>query len=102
MKVFFYDHSALKRTGAKWQWEFPGSIQGSSTEENPIIDYEAAKPGKYSVKLTVTDGKGIFRYVPQQQSGFHLQGDVRSIVAAGNQLFFGINGSAVKAYKIQE
>ncbi|MGV3764552.1 MAG: hypothetical protein ACO1NW_00415 [Chitinophagaceae bacterium] len=58
MKVFFYDHSALKRTGAKWQWEFPGSIQGSSTEENPIIDYEAAKPGKYSVKLTVTDGKG--------------------------------------------
>jgi hypothetical protein len=57
-KIFFYDHSAIKRIGAKWHWEFPGSIQGESTDENPIIDYEAAKPGKYAVRLTITDGKG--------------------------------------------
>ncbi|ULQ55477.1 hypothetical protein KJS94_12570 [Flavihumibacter rivuli] len=57
-KVFFYDHSAIRREGAKWYWEFPGSIQGSSTEENPIIDYETAKPGKYDVRLTITDSKG--------------------------------------------
>ena len=58
MKIFFYDHSAIKGAGAKYFWECPGSIQGTSTEENPIIDYEAAKPGKYSVRLTITDSKG--------------------------------------------
>ncbi len=57
-KIFFYDHSAIKREGAKWNWQFPGSIQETSTEENPVIDYEVAKPGKYSVQLTITDGKG--------------------------------------------
>lgn len=57
-KIFFYDHSAIKREGAKWYWEFSGSIQGSSTQENPIIDYETAKPGKYSVRLSITDSKG--------------------------------------------
>jgi hypothetical protein len=57
-KIFFYDHSAIKRAGARWQWEFPGSVQGSSKDENPIIDYETAKPGKYDVRLTITDAKG--------------------------------------------
>lgn len=58
MKIFFYDHSAIKGKGAKWFWQCPGSVQGTSTRENPIMDYETAKPGKYSVRLTVTDSKG--------------------------------------------
>jgi PKD repeat protein len=57
-KVFFYDHSAIMGKGARWYWEFPGSVQGTSTDENPIIDYETAIPGKYSVRLTITDRKG--------------------------------------------
>ena len=57
-KVFFYDHSAIMGKGASWYWEFPGSVQGTSTDENPIIDYETAIPGKYSVRLTITDRKG--------------------------------------------
>jgi photosystem II stability/assembly factor-like uncharacterized protein len=58
IKVFFYDHSAVKGKGTKWFWECPGSVAGTSTDENPIMDYETAKPGKYSVRLTVTDSKG--------------------------------------------
>jgi hypothetical protein len=51
--------------------------------------------------LLLNDGKGAFRSVSQQQSGFRVSGDVRSIVSAGTQLLFGINGSAIKAYKLQ-
>lgn len=49
--------------------------------------------------LLHNDGKGNFSYVNQQQSGFHLWGDVRSVVEINNTLLFGINQSDVKAYK---
>jgi hypothetical protein len=52
----------------------------------------------YGVLLT-GDGAGSFTYVPQWQSGFRLQGDVRSMLFINNQLLFGINGAPVKAYK---
>ncbi len=58
MKIFFYDNSVIKGVGAKFCWEFPGAIPATSNEENPIINYVACKPGKYSVSLTVTDTKG--------------------------------------------
>jgi len=45
------------------------------------------------------DGKGHFIYVPQLKSGFHLWGDVRSVLEVNNTLLFGINGQGVKAYK---
>jgi len=48
------------------------------------------------------DGKGNFKYVNQQQAGFHIWGDVRSIVDINNLLLFGINQGAVKAYKKNE
>ncbi|WPP53712.1 VCBS repeat-containing protein [Catalinimonas niigatensis] len=46
------------------------------------------------------DGKGNFNYIPQQQSGFEVWGDVRSVVQVNNTLLFGINQGEVKAYKI--
>ena len=52
--------------------------------------------------LLHNDGKGNFSYVNQQQSGFHLKGDVRSVVEINNTLLFGINQSDVKAYKINK
>ena len=58
MKIYFYDNSVVKGKGAKYNWAFPGAIPATSTEENPVVNYSAAKPGKYSVKLTVTDAKG--------------------------------------------
>jgi enediyne biosynthesis protein E4 len=45
------------------------------------------------------DGKGSFHYIPQKESGFHLWGDVRSVIPVNNELLFGINGQAIKAYK---
>jgi len=45
------------------------------------------------------DGKGHFTYVPQLKSGFHLWGDVRSILEVNKTLLFGINQQGLKAYK---
>ena len=58
MKIYFYDNSVLKGVGAKFKWEFPGAIPATSNDENPVVNYSACKPGKYSVKLTVIDAKG--------------------------------------------
>ncbi len=44
-------------------------------------------------------GEGNFEYVPQNRSGFQLQGDVRSILSIGEILLFGINGAPIVAYK---
>jgi enediyne biosynthesis protein E4 len=45
------------------------------------------------------DGKGNFSYLSQQQSGFHIWGDVRSVLDVNGVLLFGINQGDVKAYK---
>src|SRR5258708_4931620 len=46
------------------------------------------------------DGKGNFSYIDQQRSGLHLWGDVRSVIATGGYWLFGINGEAMKAYRL--
>ncbi|UFH52112.1 VCBS repeat-containing protein [Spirosoma sp. KNUC1025] len=45
------------------------------------------------------DGKGNFEAVRQQQSGFQLVGDVRSVLPIGNTLLFGINQQPIRAYQ---
>ncbi|MDQ2721606.1 MAG: VCBS repeat-containing protein [Bacteroidota bacterium] len=47
------------------------------------------------------DGKGNFSYISQRQSGFNIKGDVRSVININNDLLFGINQSAVRAYKLK-
>ncbi|MEO6723273.1 MAG: VCBS repeat-containing protein [Ferruginibacter sp.] len=47
------------------------------------------------------DGKGNFNYINQRQSGFHIWGDVRSVLNINNTLLFGINQDAIKAYKLR-
>ncbi len=49
--------------------------------------------------LLQADSKGNFTYVNQQQSGFNLWGDVRSVLYINNTLLFGINQHTIKAYK---
>jgi len=49
--------------------------------------------------LLKNNGNGNFSYVPQQESGFQLWGDVRSVITLNNMLLFGINQQPVKAYK---
>ncbi|WP_347158405.1 VCBS repeat-containing protein [Pontibacter chitinilyticus] len=61
--------------------------------------------GKYDANYGVLlqgDDKGGFTYVPQNKSGLHLKGDVRSIVQVNNTLLFGINQGDVKAYKMRK
>jgi hypothetical protein len=60
--------------------------------------------GKYDANygmLLKGDGKGNFTYIKQQQSGFNLMGDVRSILQINNTLLFGVNQMPVKAYKVR-
>ncbi|MCY7349276.1 MAG: VCBS repeat-containing protein [Cytophagaceae bacterium] len=45
------------------------------------------------------DGRGQFSVVPQDQSGFGLRGDVRSILLMGNTLLFGLNEQVIRAYR---
>ncbi len=58
--------------------------------------------GKYDANYGVLlrgDGDGAFEYVPQYESGFNLQGDVRSALKVNNHFLFGINRGAIQAYQ---
>lgn len=60
--------------------------------------------GKYDASYGVLlhgDGQGHFTYVPQLQSGFHITGDVRSVLPVNNLLLFGINHQPLTAYQLQ-
>lgn len=50
-------------------------------------------------QVFLNDRKGNFTYVPQQQSGLYLRGDVRSLTFVNNQLLAGINSQHVRVYK---
>lgn len=58
--------------------------------------------GKYDANfgtLLKGDGKGRFIYVPQRESGFNIQGDIRSIVSHEDTILFGINQVGVIAFE---
>ncbi len=68
------------------------------------INHARLRFGKYDANYGVLmkgDGKGNFSYINQQQSGFHLKGDVRSVVQLNNTLLFGINQQPIKAYNLK-
>lgn len=67
------------------------------------INHARMRFGKYDANYGVLlkgDGKGNFNYVTQQQSGFHITGDVRSVLNINDLLLFGINQASTKAYKL--
>jgi len=60
------------------------------------------KFGKYDANfglLLKGDGKGQFVSIPQSQSGFNLQGDVRSAISMKGQILFGINQQGIRTFK---
>jgi hypothetical protein len=66
------------------------------------INHARLRFGKYDANYGILlrgDGQGHFSYIDQRKSGFHLWGDVRSVVNFGNILIFGINQNEIKAYK---
>lgn len=57
-QVQFRDYSTVRNASATWSWSFPGGTPSTSTEENPLVSYNGAADGNYSVSLTVTDAYG--------------------------------------------
>ena len=46
-----------------WQWNFPGGTPSSSTDQNPVVQYNT--PGVYDVSLTVSNAAGSNNMVRQ-------------------------------------
>jgi len=51
--------------------------------------------------VVLGDGKGGFSYLPQWQSGLHLDGNVRSVEIFGNRIIFGLNDSNPVTYLLK-
>lgn len=51
-EVTFTDFSA--GNVISWEWSFPGGVPATSTEQNPVVNYNAT--GNYDVTLTISDG----------------------------------------------
>jgi len=65
------------------------------------VTHSRLRFGKYDANYGVLlkgDGKGGFRYIGQPVSGFHLRGDVRSVVEWEGMLLFGVNSVGISAY----
>ncbi len=56
--VQFTDYSAGQPTS--WNWSFPGGNPSSSTQQNPVVNFNA--PGSYNVTLTATNANGTDIY----------------------------------------
>jgi len=54
LTVNYTDESGLDVTS--WSWTFPGGTPSTSTEENPVVVYDA--PGTYNATLVVTNPAG--------------------------------------------
>ncbi|ETZ24388.1 VCBS repeat-containing protein [Pedobacter sp. V48] len=60
--------------------------------------------GKYDANygmLLKGNGNGGFTYISQQQSGFNIKGDVRSVTTINNKLLFGLSQQSLKAYQLK-
>ena len=68
------------------------------------INHARLKFGKYDANyglLLRGDGQGGFSTVNQRESGFRLQGDVRSSIFLKDLLIFGVNQEGLRAYKLK-
>jgi hypothetical protein len=68
------------------------------------INHARLRFGNYDANYGVLlkgDGKGNFTYINQSQSGFHLRGDVRSVVNINDMLLFSISEKNIDAYKLK-
>ena len=60
-----------------WSWSFPGGTPSSSTEQNPIVQYNS--PGNYTVTLTVNNNVG---------GNTSTQSNYISVGSSGTDFFF--------------
>jgi enediyne biosynthesis protein E4 len=67
--------------------------------------YSKIRLGKYDANYGILmrgNGKGEFKYINQQKSGFNIKGDVKSALKIDNLLFFGINEKPMITYKLNK
>jgi hypothetical protein len=67
------------------------------------INEARVRLGKYDANYGILlrgDGNASFSYIPQYESGLSLRGDVRSVLQIDDKLLFGVNRSAIRAYKL--
>jgi hypothetical protein len=114
LKTTYFESSA---NGKLHEKPLPSQVQFSPVYTITSFDYDSdgnedlllcgnmnharLRFGKYDANqgvLLKNDGKGNFSYINQQQSGFRLTDDVRSVININNTLLFGINQSGIKAY----
>lgn len=48
------------------------------------------------------DGRGNFKYIKQNESGFNIWGDVRSCIQIKDKIYFGINSKGIAAYTLMK
>ncbi|MEN7549654.1 PKD domain-containing protein [Rapidithrix thailandica] len=58
-QIQFFDQSKIlgEDVLVEWNWEFPGGVPATSTEQNPVVTYP--EPGVYPVNLNVRSQKNI-------------------------------------------
>lgn len=71
-------------------------LAGNNIYNRIIISSNDANHGM----VMLGDGKGNFKYVAQNKSGLSVRGDVRSMATIGENIFFGVNNSKLKAYTL--
>lgn len=67
--------------------------------------YTKIRLGKFEAnygQLLAGDGKGNFKYIPQNESGFNVRGDVRSIFKVKDVIYFGVNNKKMIAYTLSQ
>lgn len=50
--------------------------------------------------LLAGDGRGNFKYITQNESGFKIRGDVRSCIEINGTIYLGINSNSLISYKL--
>ena len=105
-----FDHAPLP-VQAQYAPVFAITVLDANGDDQPDIllcgndSHTKLRLGKMDANYGVLlqgGGNGTFRYVPQQQSGFALRGDVRSVLALEGKLLFGINRGDLVAYELKE
>lgn len=100
--------------------QLPIEVQTSPIHALTVLDYDKdgkkdlllcgnqlrtrLRLGQYDANfgtLLHNNGNGNFSYVPQQKSGFQLNGEVRSILNINGKLYFGINQQKVVTYEMK-
>jgi len=84
-EVHFFNNSGGDIT--EYYWEFEGGDPATSTEENPVVNYNA--PGVYDVTLTISDGENESTIVKEDYITAHEWVGVPEVI---------LDESSVKAY----